>query len=67
MRKNPIFADNDYKQQANSIKMTINWIVPAVKAHVREGKLQGKEDVDDYAAKVISQLELIVNKLKQVS
>ncbi len=37
MKKDPVFERYSYAQQANSLKMIINWIVPAVAAHMRKG------------------------------
>jgi hypothetical protein len=64
--KDPVFERYDYKQQANSLKMRINWIVPAVSAHVRKGKNQRKAGVSAYSRKVIRQLELIIRKLRRL-
>ncbi len=67
MKKDPVFEHYSYAQQANSLKMTINWIVPAVVAHMRKGRLQGKADVSSYPRKVSSQLKLIISKLDRLA
>jgi hypothetical protein len=64
--KDPVFERYDYKQQANSLKMRINWIVPAVSAHMRKGRLQRKAGVSAYPQKVIRQLRLIITKLQRL-
>jgi len=64
MKRHPEFKDNDYSQQANSLKMTINWIPRAVRHHVVLGRQQRKKGVTEYPAKVIRQLELIIERLR---
>jgi hypothetical protein len=63
MKKESVFELYSYSQQANSLKMSINAIVPAVQAHVRNGRLNGKKNVEDYPRKVARQLQLIIQKL----
>ncbi len=67
MKKDPVFERYSYAQQANSLKMIINWIVPAVAAHMRKGRLQGKGGVSDYPRKVIGQLHLVISKLQRLA
>ncbi len=64
--KDPIFENYNYAQQANSLKMRINWIVPAVLAHMRKGRSKGESGVDQYAAKVIKQLETTIRRLQKL-
>lgn len=66
MKRDPVFERYSYQQQANSLKMTINSIVPAVSAHMRKGRQQGKDDVSEYPRKVIRQLELIIGRLQRM-
>jgi len=66
LKRDPVFENYDYQQQANSLKMTINSIVPAVSAHMRKGRQEQKEAVAEYPAKVRRQLELIIRKLEQI-
>ena len=67
MKKDPKFENYSYLQQANSLKMVINWIDPAVRAHMRKGRQQNKADVAKYPQKVIRQLELVIRKLEGLS
>jgi len=62
--KDPVFENYSYAEQANSLKMRVNWIVSAVDAHVRKGRQQGKDGVQEYPRKVIQQLELVIRKLR---
>jgi hypothetical protein len=62
--KDPVFENYSYGQQANSLKMRVNWIVSAVDAHMRKGREQGKGSVQAYPSKVIRQLELVIRKLR---
>ena len=41
MKREPEFERYTYQQQANSLKMVVNWIVPAVSAPHDEGKIRG--------------------------
>jgi hypothetical protein len=66
MKRDPVFENYDYQQQANSLKMTINWIAPAVSAHMRKGRDQGKNGVSEYPEKVVRQLQLIIAKLQRL-
>jgi hypothetical protein len=66
MKKDPVFENYSYSQQANSLKMTLNWIESAVRAHMRKGRQQNKKDVSRYPAKVIRQLELVIRKLERL-
>jgi hypothetical protein len=66
MKREAVFERYSYAQQANSLKMTINAIVPAVRAHMRKGRLTRKKDVENYPRKVIQQLELIIEKLNRI-
>ena len=63
--KDPVFENYSYGQQANSLKMRVNWIVSAVDAHMRKGRAMGKDGVQDYPDKVIRQLELVIRKLRR--
>src|SRR5258707_9308206 len=47
--------------------MTINWIVPAVAAHMTKGRRQRQGGVSEYPRKVIQRLELIIRKLQRTS
>ena len=62
--KDPVFENYDYEQQANSLKMRVNWIVAAVEAHVTKGREEGKDGVEEYREKVVRQLELVIRKLR---
>ena len=62
--KDPVFANYSYGQQANSLKMRVNWIIAAVDAHMQKGRDEGKDGVQEYPDKVIRQLELIIQKLR---
>jgi hypothetical protein len=64
--KDPVFERYSYGQQANSLKMRVNWIVPAVAAHMRKGRQQRKNEVGQYPRKVIRQLELVIKKLARM-
>jgi hypothetical protein len=64
--KDPVFENLTYGQQANSLKMRVNWIVSGVNAHMRKGKQQRKTDVSRYPAKVVRQLELVIGKLRRM-
>jgi len=64
--KDPVFERYTYAQQANSLKMRVNWIVPAVEAHMRKGQRQSKASVSEYPDKVIRQLHLIIAKLDRL-
>jgi hypothetical protein len=66
MKREPEFERYTYLQQANSVKMVVNWIVPAVAAHMRRGRLERKDGVSEYRDKVIRQLELVIAKLRQL-
>jgi hypothetical protein len=66
MKKDPVFENYSYSQQADSLKMTINWIEPAVRAHMRKGGQQRKTEVEKYPRKVIRQLELVIRKLEKL-
>lgn len=66
MKRESEFENYNYKQQADSLKMTINQILPEVKAHMRRGREQQKKGVEEYPAKIIGQLELIIKKLEKV-
>ena len=65
MKRDPVFENYSYSQQANSLKMTVNWIDSAVRAHMRKGRQQNKKDVARYPGKVIRQLELVIRKLER--
>jgi hypothetical protein len=60
--KDPVFENYCYAQQANSLKMRVNWIVGAVDAHMKKGA--DKEGVQEYPGKVIQQLKLVIGKLR---
>ena len=62
--KDPVFENYSYAQQANSLTMRVNWIVDAVDAHMRKGRDEDKDGVQDYPDKVIRQLELVIRKLR---
>jgi len=62
--KDPVFENYSYGQQANSLKMRVNWVVSAVDAHTRKGRKESKTGVQEYPEKVIRQLELIIGKLR---
>ena len=64
--KDPIFESYDYAQQANSLKMRVNWIVPAVNAHMRKGRSQGKPNASQYPQAVIRQLETTIRRLQKI-
>lgn len=55
----------DYAQQANSVKMVVNWLVAAVNAHVAKGRAENKADVEQYPEKVIHQMELVIEKIRR--
>ena len=40
--RDPVFENYSYGQQANSLKMRVNWIVSAVDAHMRKGTGKGQ-------------------------
>jgi len=63
MKKNPVFENYTYAQQANSLKMVINSIIPAVRAHMRKGHHLQKSEVRQYPNKVARQLRLIAARL----
>lgn len=63
--KDPVFENYSYGQQANSLKMRVNWIVGAVDAHMRKGRKERKDRVREYPGKVIRQLELVIGKLRR--
>jgi len=62
--KDPVFERYDYGEQARSLNMRVNWIVGAVDAHMRKGRQEQKDGVDEYPAKVIRHLEQIISKLR---
>ena len=62
--KDPVFERYTYSQQANSLKMRVNWIIPAVAAHMRKGRRLQKNGVSKYPSKVARQLRLIISKLE---
>jgi hypothetical protein len=64
--RDPVFERYTYSQQANSLKMRVNWIVSAVSAHMRKGRQQGKNGVSDYPEKVIQQLETTIGRLRRL-
>ena len=64
--KDPVFENYSYAEQANSLKMRVNWLVGAVEAHMRKGREGGKDGVQDYPEKVIRQLELTIRKLRRI-
>jgi hypothetical protein len=64
--KDPVFERYNYQQQANSLKMRVNWLIPAVSAHMRKGRAQRKQGVSEYPRKVIGQLETIIRKLRRL-
>jgi hypothetical protein len=66
MKRDPIFENYTYSQQANSLKMVINWVEHAVRAHVRKGEELGKNSVADYPSKVARQLRLIASRLENL-
>jgi hypothetical protein len=66
MKREPEFERYTYQQQANSVKMVVNWVVPAVSAHMRKGRLERTDSVSEYPDKVIRQLELVIGKLRQL-
>lgn len=66
MKREPEFERYTYQQQANSLKMIVNWIVPAVTAHMRKGRSEEKSGVPQYPSKVIRQLELVIRKLQHL-
>jgi hypothetical protein len=64
--KDPVFENLTYSEQANSLKMRVNWLVPAVAAHMRKGRNERKNAVPKYPDKVIRQLELVIGKLRKM-
>ncbi len=64
--KDPIFENYSYAQQANSLKMRVNWIVPAVIADMTKGRRRNKTGVSQYPAKVIRQLETTIRRLQRI-
>ena len=66
MKKDPVFEKYTYAQQANSLKMIINWIIPAVRAHIRKGTQQQKSMVQQYPSKVARHLRLIASRLDNI-
>jgi hypothetical protein len=63
MKRDPVFENYSYSQQANSVKMVINWVEPAARAHMRKGAELRKDRVADYPSKVARQLRLIASRL----
>ena len=63
MKRDAVFEHYTYPQQANSVKMVINWVEPAVRAHMRKGEQLGKDAVAEYPSKVARQLRLIASRL----
>jgi hypothetical protein len=59
------FKDYKYKEQANVVKTRVNWIVGAVNAHTRKGRIEEQVGVRDYPGKVIRQLEMVIRKLRE--
>lgn len=57
-----MFENYRYAQQADSLKMRVNWIVGAMDARMKKGA--DKEGVQEYPGKVIQQLELAIGKLR---
>ena len=64
--KDPVFENYSYAQQANSLKMRVNWIVPAVVAHMRKGRDKKKHGVSEYPDKVIQLLETTIKRLRKI-
>jgi hypothetical protein len=64
--KDPLFENYSYSQQANSLKMRINWTVSAAAAHLRKGRVERKAGVDDYQEKDIQQLETTISRLRRL-
>ena len=66
LKKDPVFENYTYAQQANSLKMVINWVLPAVRAHMRKGLQLRKAHVPEYAGKVARHLRLIAARLDDI-
>lgn len=62
--RDPVFENYTYAQQANSLKMRVNWLVPAVQAHMRKGRAERKVGVSEYPRAVIRQLETTIRRLE---
>ena len=66
MKRDPVFENYSYAQQANSIKMVIIWLVAAVAAHVRKGYEQRKLGVSSYPKKVAAMLRWAAQKIEEM-
>jgi len=63
--KEPVFDRYSDSQQANSLKMRVNWIVAAVAAHEVKGRKEGRRNVGMYRQRVIRHLNTIIRKLQR--